>query len=107
MSLTLASTNDTFDELPRVVYHYHMLTIEAQTDKVHTDGHHATRDLDEIIPQRAREISAEDRARYESELAEILGALGMDLNTPGTIETPRRFLQALIDATNGYEGDPK
>src|SRR2546428_735809 len=27
--------------------------------------------------------------------------------TPGTIETPRRFLKALYDATDGYEGDPK
>jgi GTP cyclohydrolase I len=37
----------------------------------------------------------------------MFGALGMDLDTPGTQETPRRFLQALIDATNGYDGDPK
>ena len=33
--------------------------------------------------------------------------LGLDLATPGTTETPRRFLQALFDATDGYEGDPK
>src|SRR5258708_19598912 len=31
----------------------------------------------------------------------------MDLETPGTRETPERFLQALFDATAGYEGDPK
>ena len=31
----------------------------------------------------------------------------MDLATPGTRETPRRFLQALHDATAGYDGDPK
>ncbi len=31
----------------------------------------------------------------------------MDLDTPGTAETPRRFLQAQIDATSGYDGDPK
>ena len=31
----------------------------------------------------------------------------MDLDTPGTRDTPRRFLQALIDATAGYDGDPK
>ena len=31
----------------------------------------------------------------------------MDLATPGTRETPRRFLQALLDATAGYDGDPK
>ena len=34
-------------------------------------------------------------------------ALGMDLDTPGTRDTPRRFLQALLDATAGYDGDPK
>src|SRR4051812_9993634 len=31
----------------------------------------------------------------------------MDLATPGTRETPRRFLQAMFDATAGYCGDPK
>jgi GTP cyclohydrolase I len=31
----------------------------------------------------------------------------MDLDTPGTAATPQRFLQALFDATEGYEGDPK
>lgn len=55
----------------------------------------------------ARHITAEQRARFESGVAEMFAALGMDLDTPGTAETPRRFVQALIDATNGYEGDPK
>jgi GTP cyclohydrolase I len=31
----------------------------------------------------------------------------MDLDTPGTVETPRRFLRALYDATAGYDGDEK
>jgi GTP cyclohydrolase I len=31
----------------------------------------------------------------------------MDLETPGTRETPERFLRALYDATAGYDGDPK
>src|SRR4051794_6458849 len=31
----------------------------------------------------------------------------MDVDTPGTQETPRRFLQALVDMTSGYEGDSK
>jgi len=30
----------------------------------------------------------------------------MDLGSPGTRETPRRFLQALRDSTAGYDGDP-
>jgi GTP cyclohydrolase I len=54
-----------------------------------------------------RSISDEDWARYEGHLAEILAALGMDLGTPGTVDTPRRFLRALYDATDGYDGDPK
>ena len=37
----------------------------------------------------------------------MLTSLGMDLTTPGTAETPRRFIRALFDATDGYDGDPK
>lgn len=36
----------------------------------------------------------------------ILTALGMDLDTPGTYNTPERFLKAMFDSTSGYEGDP-
>lgn len=54
-----------------------------------------------------RRLTPSDRQRFEHNLAEILGAAGLDLDTPGTAETPRRFLQALFDATEGYEGDPK
>lgn len=54
-----------------------------------------------------REITDEQRRRFEHMTAELLAALGMDLQTPGTADTPRRFVQALIDATNGYDGDPK
>ena len=55
----------------------------------------------------AREISAEDWERYRASIGEIFEALGMDLDTPGTRETPERFLRALFDATSGYDGDPK
>ena len=54
-----------------------------------------------------RELGDADRERYERHLAEILAALGMDLDTPGTRDTPRRLLRALYDATAGYDGDPK
>jgi GTP cyclohydrolase IA len=54
-----------------------------------------------------RQISAADRQRFERSIGEILSALGMELNTPGTRDTPRRFLQAMLDATAGYDGDPK
>ena len=54
-----------------------------------------------------RTLTDEDRSRFEANIAEILNAAGLDLDTPGTDSTPRRFLQALFDATDGYEGDPK
>jgi GTP cyclohydrolase I len=55
----------------------------------------------------AREIPPEDWQRFRGYVAEIFEAFGMDLDTPGTRETPERFLSALLDATAGYEGDPK
>ncbi|HET7026304.1 MAG TPA: GTP cyclohydrolase I [Candidatus Limnocylindrales bacterium] len=54
-----------------------------------------------------RHLSVADRVRFERNLGEILGALGLDLDTPGTRDTPRRLLAALIDSTGGYDGDPK
>ena len=59
------------------------------------------------IERPRHEIPAADRQRFEGYVAEILSALGMELDSPGTRETPRRFLQALHDATAGYDGDPK
>jgi GTP cyclohydrolase IA len=40
-------------------------------------------------------------------MAEIFAAFGLDLHTPATEETPQRFLSALCEATEGYDGDPK
>lgn len=60
-----------------------------------------------LLADRARVITPEQHERYEGYLAEIFGSLGLDLQTPGTTATPRRFLQALIDSTAGYAGDPK
>jgi len=54
-----------------------------------------------------RQISAADWQRFEHSIGEIMSALGMELNTPGTRDTPRRFLQAMFDATAGYDGDAK
>jgi GTP cyclohydrolase I len=56
---------------------------------------------------RERQIDPEDWRRFEGYIGEIFAALGLDLDTPGTRDTPRRFLEALFDATAGYEGDPK
>jgi len=68
-------------------------------------------DLREAISHRAepapREIGSDDWRRYERYMEEIFTALGMEPDTPGTRETPARFLRALYDATGGYEGDPK
>ena len=60
-------------------------------------------------PERddGRVITPEEWARYEHNIAEILEAFGMDLDTPGTSETPQRFLHAMFDSTAGYDGDPK
>jgi GTP cyclohydrolase IA len=62
---------------------------------------------DEFTRVRRRAISAEQIDKFESYAAEIFAALGLDLNTEATRDTPRRFIQALVDATEGYEGDPK
>jgi GTP cyclohydrolase I len=68
-------------------------------------------DLREAFSHRAepapRTIDPDDWRRYERYMAEIFTALGLTPDTPGTRETPQRFLQALYDATAGYEGDPK
>jgi GTP cyclohydrolase I len=54
-----------------------------------------------------RKIPAEQILKFEGYAAEIFSALGLDLNTPATKDTPRRFINALFDATEGYDGDPK
>ena len=60
--------------------------------------------LDQSTP---RHVKPEDWLRFEQSMAEILAAFGMNLETPATERTPERFLKALYDATDGYEGDPK
>jgi GTP cyclohydrolase IA len=59
---------------------------------------------DEPSPRR---VSDADWQRFERYVGEIFSALGMELDTPGTRETPARFLRALHEATSGYDGDPK
>jgi GTP cyclohydrolase I len=54
-----------------------------------------------------RQISDEQFRRFEGYAAEIFTAFGLDLNTPSTEDTPRRFIKALFDTTEGYDGDPK
>src|ERR1700704_1367733 len=64
------------------------------------EGH----DWERVMPRR---ISNADWQRFEGYMREILQALGMPLNTPGTLKTPMRYLRAMFDSTEGYEGDPK
>jgi GTP cyclohydrolase IA len=69
-------------------------------------------DPDDIEYQRAmklqmRQISDEQFQKFEGYAAEIFSALGMDVTAPSTKDTPRRFIKALFDATEGYDGDPK
>jgi GTP cyclohydrolase I len=58
-------------------------------------------------PEDGRDISPEEWERYERHVGEIFAAFGMDLDTPGTRDTPKRFLRAMFEATAGYDGDPK
>jgi len=54
-----------------------------------------------------RAVSAEQLLRFEGYMAEILEAMGMAVGSVSTRDTPRRFVRALLDATDGYEGDSK
>jgi GTP cyclohydrolase I len=54
-----------------------------------------------------RHLSEEQLRSYEGYMAEIFTAYGLDLDTPATRATPQRFLRAMFDSTEGYEGDPK
>lgn len=62
------------------------------------------RDWERVRPRR---ISDADWKRFEGYISEILSALGLPLNTPGTAKTPYRYLRAMFDSTEGYEGDEK
>ncbi len=64
-------------------------------------------DLKDALKLKTRQISNEALDKYEAYMAEIFTAFGMDLNSPSTKDTPRRFIKALFDATEGYDGDPK
>jgi GTP cyclohydrolase I len=71
------------------------------------EHHHDDLDFTASMKLNRRQISDEQRLKFEGYIAEIFTAYGLDLNTPATEETPRRFIEALFDATDGYDGDPK
>jgi GTP cyclohydrolase I len=59
------------------------------------------------IEAHGRRVTDEQLRKFEKYIAEIFTAFGLDLNTPATIDTPRRHVRALYDITAGYDGDPK
>jgi GTP cyclohydrolase I len=73
------------------------------------ESHSDSDDQEFLVAMRLsrRHISDEQALKFEGYIAEIFSAYGLDLNTPATRETPRRFIRALFDATDGYDGDPK
>ena len=68
------------------------------------DGQH---ELEAAMKLNRRQVSEEQLLKFEGHMAEILAVMGLDLNTPATVDTPRRFVRALYDSTEGYDGDPK
>jgi len=64
-------------------------------------------DIHAVMHLHRRSISEEQMRKFEADVAAIFEAFGLDLHTPATERTPQRFLRAMFDATEGYEGDPK
>ena len=64
-------------------------------------------ELERQMALHRRRVSDEQIRRFEGYVAEMLTTFGMDLDTPSTRDTPRRFVRALFDVTAGYDGDPK
>lgn len=64
-------------------------------------------ELRAAMEPRRRKISEEQMRKFEGYVAEMFAAFGMDLDTPATRTTPQRFVRALRDVTEGYDGDPK
>jgi len=63
--------------------------------------------FERVLNLTRRPVTEEQIRKFEGYAAEIFNAFGMDLETPATHDTPRRFIQALFEATDGYDGDPK
>jgi GTP cyclohydrolase IA len=64
-------------------------------------------DISTALDIQRRDVSEDQLRLFERYAAEIFGAFGLDLRTPATVDTPRRFIRALYDITAGYDGDPK
>lgn len=64
-------------------------------------------EIDDQLNIHPRSVTEEQFEKFENYVAEIFSAFGMDIDTPSTHDTPRRFVRALYEATEGYDGDPK
>ena len=65
------------------------------------------REIETALELNRRQVSEEQLQKFEGYMAEILTVMGLDLSMPATVDTPRRFVRALYDSTEGYDGDPK
>jgi GTP cyclohydrolase I len=86
------------------------MTERAATPAVAIESSHLHVDPEDDVRWevvRPRSVSLEQWDRFQAYVHEIFQAFGLDLETPGTKDTPVRFLKALLDSTGGYEGDPK
>jgi GTP cyclohydrolase I len=72
-----------------------------------SDHEHGAGEYLSTMDTNSRHVSADRMRQFEGYVTEILSAFGMDPGTPATRDTPRRFLKAMFDSTDGYEGDPK
>ncbi len=72
-----------------------------------SDRNHEHRGINSSVNTIRRSVPEDQLRKFEEYVTEIFSAFGMDLDTPATRETPRRFLRAMFDSTGGYEGDPK
>jgi GTP cyclohydrolase I len=51
-------------------------------------------------------LTTNEREKFEAYMAAIFSRLGMDITSQACSRTPHRWLQALVDMTEGYNGDP-
>jgi len=85
------------------------ITISSEKEKatMHIHDDPDDQDFQTAMELQMRRISDEQFARFEGYVSEIFAAFGLDINTPATKDTPRRYIRALYDSTEGYDGDPK
>ncbi|MGH7639651.1 MAG: GTP cyclohydrolase I [Candidatus Dormibacteria bacterium] len=77
-------------------------SLDTLTEKV--DGQEEDLAWAAVAP---RHVTPEQWRRFEGYMREIFTTFGMPADTLGTRRSPTRFLRAIFDATEGYEGDEK